>query len=240
MPDCALCLLPKPLRRSHILPDLVYKPSYDDKHRIITFDGDEERRGLRHTGYWEELLCHDCEGRFARWETYFADVWFNRSLRPVQLQAEFVTITGLDYRVFKLFHISILWRAGVASFDFFKQIRLGSHQERMRQRLLSEDPGPPDLYPLTGIAVRDPNTHGFRDDLIALPGYARIAGHTVYRALFGGVFWHYAISSHRSQCPVPATLRSDGSLELLVQDWTRNPAIRQVAAQLRRLHRSGD
>src|SRR5712664_2392199 len=232
MKKCALCQNPKPLRRSHILPDFLYKPTYDEKHSNIFFDADEERRAIRHSGLWEELFCDDCEGVFNRWESYFADVWFLRSLRPQKIGRSPFTIAGLDYQRFKLFHLSILWRSGVATYDVFRQIRLGPHQDRMRRLLLANDPGPVDLYPFLGVALRDPTTGGVKDSIISVPGVTRIDGHTVYRAMFGGVAWYYAVSSHTANRPIAPTLELDGRLTLGSEDWLKHKAIAELSSQL--------
>jgi hypothetical protein len=35
-----------------------------------------------------------------------------------------LTIRGIDYRKFKLFHLSIIWRAGISSLRPFRGVRL--------------------------------------------------------------------------------------------------------------------
>jgi hypothetical protein len=42
-----------------------------------------------------------------------------------------VVIRGLDYSTFKLFHLSVLWRASVSSGPDFASVRLGVHEERI-------------------------------------------------------------------------------------------------------------
>ena len=78
-----------------------------------------------------------------------------------------------------------------------------------------------------------------KDGLILLPGGSRIKRHYVYIMLFGGVFWSCAVSGHREGCPVPANLRDDGTLTLLVQDWTKNSAVLDLAKQMKGHLRSG-
>ena len=100
-------------------------------------------------------------------------------------------------------------------------------------RIFSADPGFADLYPISGLALRS-ESGGFKDGLMLMPGGSRIGGHHVYIMLFGGVFWHCAISSHRGGCPVPANLREDGTLTLLVQDWRENLAILDLSRQMKK------
>jgi hypothetical protein len=50
-------------------------------------------------------------------------------------------VTGGQYSPFKLFLMTQLWRAGVASDAFWKNVRLGPHEERLREMLLRAYPG---------------------------------------------------------------------------------------------------
>jgi hypothetical protein len=56
-------------------------------------------------------------------------------------QSLFTEINGLDYAMFKLFHLSVLWRAGVSTREEFRNVKLGSHEDVIRQMLLRDDPG---------------------------------------------------------------------------------------------------
>jgi len=149
-------------------------------------------------------------------------------------------IEGLAYDSTKLLFLSIFWRASVSRLDMFRQLSLGPHEERIRQRLLAEDPGPDTEYPIMALGLRDPETGGFKDDLVNVPGVARIDGHHVYRALFGGVFWYCAVSRHIRNCPVSPTLRSDNTLLLSVDDWGKHASIRELASQIQRLDDDSD
>jgi len=230
--QCKLCQKEATLRRSHIVPEFVYKPVYDADHTAVMFEAKKPRHGYRRKGFWNHLFCDDCEARFQRLEDYFADIWFTRPLRPQNFTGPVVHITGLDYCKFKLFHLSILWRADVSGLAVFADVSLGRrHSEELRRRILEGDPGSPDIYPITGLALR--NTNGsFKDDLMLLPGGSNTGGHHIYIMLFGGVFWACAVSGHRQACPVPPSLQDDGSITLFVQEWTENSAVRNLAKQL--------
>src|SRR3546814_6453061 len=64
-----------------------------------------------------------------------------------QRNGSIVSVTGIDYAQFKLFLLSLLWRAGVAKGRYFERVTLGPHEERLRAMLHDGDPGPFDLYP---------------------------------------------------------------------------------------------
>ncbi len=52
----------------------------------------------------------------------------------------------------KLFHLSILFWAGVSSRPCYREVSLGPHQETLRQLILNRDPGSPHQYPVLGRA----------------------------------------------------------------------------------------
>jgi hypothetical protein len=161
--------MPSHLLDSHIVPEFLHRPIYDEDHEAIYFDS--TRKGIRRRGFWEELLCRECEERIGKLESYFADLWFKQGVRPelVIRGNRPLRVAGLDYTRFKLFHLSILWRASIATLRPFQEIRLGIHEERLRSMLLTGVAGPAELYPLWGVAVRDEDG-SYKDDMLQLPG----------------------------------------------------------------------
>src|SRR3546814_927086 len=68
---CALCLLPKPLQDSHIIPEFLYGVMYDDKHRYNVLSlAPERRERIEQKGVREQLLSRDCEQKFSKLERY--------------------------------------------------------------------------------------------------------------------------------------------------------------------------
>jgi hypothetical protein len=144
--QCNLCRTTAPLCRSHILPEFLYRPLYDEKHRHFVVRAGQNATQLAQRGLTEKLLCSACEQRFSRYEKYAAEVMTGRMGHRYKNQGRRIVITGLDYEKFKLFQMSILWRAAVSSLDFFRLVTLGPHQEALREMLLSDDPGMPDRF----------------------------------------------------------------------------------------------
>src|SRR5262249_44127067 len=61
---CALCHRTDPLCDSHVIPEFIYKPLYNNEHRMVGWRATEA--GLKHEyvqkGLREQLLCATCEG----------------------------------------------------------------------------------------------------------------------------------------------------------------------------------
>ena len=233
---CKLCDQLKPLQNSHILPEFVFRPVYDITHTAVQIDIDQGKKLKQQIGFRERLLCEDCEKIFNKWEDYFSRIWFlpTQRLRPLLLDDIIVTIPGIDYSIFKLFHLSIIWRAGISSLAKFKNVTLGTQEEKIRKRLLSNDPGDPDEYTMIGVALREPDTKYFQDKILSAPEAARSHGHHIYSVIFGGVFWQYWISGHKEGRVSFNCIGREGILTLAVQDWTKNRAIQELAKKIQK------
>jgi hypothetical protein len=124
---CALCLEDSELRKSHVIPEFLYETLYDDKHRlqvlsVIPEKGNwREQKGLR-----ERLLCDRCEQRLSVWERYASLVLKGGVPLTYRREGSVVLLSELDYLPFRMFQLSILWRAGVSSLEFFKNVQLGA------------------------------------------------------------------------------------------------------------------
>ena len=130
---CRLCTSSQDLCRSHILPEFLYRLLYDDKHRFSILEKGiiGSRYGQR--GLSEKLLCRACEQRFSAHEKYAADVMRGRLGHRAQVIGNEILIHDVDYAPFKLFQLSILWRASVSTLDFFRLVSLGPREELLRK-----------------------------------------------------------------------------------------------------------
>lgn len=77
---CKLCLEDHDLRRSHIIPEFLFRPLYDEKHRALTFRPDVTGKRVIQKGIRERLLCAKCESHLGKLESYFATFWYNPDL----------------------------------------------------------------------------------------------------------------------------------------------------------------
>jgi hypothetical protein len=238
---CRLCGLDRVLRRSHILPEFVYKATYDESHKAVLLDPVREQISERQQGFVERMLCATCEGHFSRWETYVARVWLHPSdqKRPRHLvPGTHVVVTGLDYRRFKLFMMSTLWRMSVATDPVFSAVRLGNRVEDLRSLLLESEPGDVDAFAFAGCALFDSDTGAWKDEIFIGPHHAKVNGQSVYTVVFGGVRWVFFASKHTRGRSSPPALSLDGHLRLFVEDWQRDPFIQASAPDLGKLDKS--
>jgi len=209
---CKLCQKERELQKSHIIPEFMFKPLYDDKHRIISMSTKEEvkdryiQKGIR-----EYLLCKECEERFSKLETYAADLIFQKVIFTEKNENSII-VKNVDYNIFKLFQLSILWRASISQLKEFKEVYLGPHEEKIRNLLLNNNPDDPHQY---CCMIFYSSTIPLSIDLLLMPDMVRIEKHRCYRFILNGLFWIYFVSSHTDSLPEQLYLSRDGTLPIL-------------------------
>ncbi|WP_223599616.1 hypothetical protein [Chryseobacterium sp. GVT01B] len=119
---------------------------YDKNHKIIKVSTDEiikknPKISRASSGVYEgNLLCSDCESKIisGNYETYLADIISgkNKNIKCTQEisgEVQTIKIDNLDYKRFKNFFLSILFRADICSFEEFNDVNLGPYHEKIRK-----------------------------------------------------------------------------------------------------------
>ncbi|MEW8626992.1 MAG: hypothetical protein AB2551_14660 [Candidatus Thiodiazotropha sp.] len=230
---CKLCGKEGKLLNSHIIPEFIYSPLYDELNRchIIT-TLEEERNKYLQKGIREKLLCNDCEILLSKNERYVSLVFSGAIPIHISGHSKLIRVEGLDYTKFKLFALSILWRAGVSKHKTFEQVNLGSHEKTLRSMVLGNDPGPPSQYPflLSPIVLDQELLNG----LIVQPTVSRIAGHYAYRFVFAGLAWVFIVSKHRVPNVLQeAALNIKGELSMVPRNLSQMEFITDLAQELK-------
>jgi len=189
---------------------------YDDKGRmlIVPLDAEEKIRYAQQ-GEKEELLCASCEQHINDFEKHVNRVFFHKfAYEPTEQPGEGL-IVELDYTKFKLFQLSVLWRASVSTLPTYAQVNLGPHEEQIRQMIINRTPGPPHQYGCVVTGLETGTDIPF--DLILQPRRGRWDGHVAYRFVFGHCIWIYVISSHsRTHSRADYFVRKDGTMRFRI------------------------
>jgi hypothetical protein len=213
---CRLCKKDRPLRESHIFPEWLYKPLYDINRRFFVFSTDvKKKRGTRPKGIYERLLCHECEQRFSKWEGYARSVFYELPLKVTE-EDRAIVFSDLQYTPFKLFQMSLIWRACITSRPEVHKIDLGPHVERIRKMLFEDRPG--EVHEYGSILVLPALGQGLMQRFLYPPESlpTKLDGHSAYRAAFGGLFWVFIVSNHSTRFPHKEVfLSTDGTLPVL-------------------------
>lgn len=188
---CALCQQVTQLCDSHVIPEFLYRPLYDSKHRFFRISSDPTKRDIiLQKGVREPLLCKVCETRLSRYEAYFKRVFFDGGIGRAVDDGRYLRIRDIDYKRIKLLFLSILWRMGVSSLDFFREVKLGPHQEKLRTMILQENPGNPSDYGFLAVA---PYLDGRLGNWFSAPDSERVGSNRLYRVVLGGVLFIFFV-----------------------------------------------
>jgi hypothetical protein len=228
---CRLCNSEGELQKSHIIPEFVYQPIYAEhrahknKHRayevLREFSHEPKSRIIIQKGLSEKLLCRECENFLnEKYEKYFNQIWFRKNILPEALpKNSVIELSGLDYNKFKLFHLSVLFRASVSSLPEFNQVSLGLHEEKIRQMILSERPDDDTRYAIIAHAISK-NGNQIQYNLISCPFKMRQSnGFISYGFAFAGCAWYYIIDQRGVFDFADFRLRADGTMKLAIMDW---------------------
>jgi hypothetical protein len=214
-------MLDKDLQESHIIPKFVYKPLRDDKNRMyqLFLSDDHDKKSKKHKliqdGLKEHLLCFDCEQLLNdKYEKYFKTAWLDENKLPETMNGEGIKITGLDYSKFKLFHLSILFRASVSSLPEFKNINLGHDEDVLRGVLLNGVYLPETKYPIICNAITKGNNQ-VHFELITSPRKSCLpGGYISYYFCFAGCVCYYIVDDCEVSYFSDFMLRSNGELKV--------------------------
>ncbi len=212
---CKLCHTENELKNSHVIPEFLYKSMYDEKHRFFEVSDSENINSvILQKGIRERLLCGECEQLFSKNERY-ASLLLNGGFELIAIpEPPVIHFKNIDYEKFKLFALSILWRAGVARHKAFRAVQLGRHENKLRELLLSNQPGRVEEYPFVLMPVM--HEGDVMESLIVSPEKTRVGEHNAYLFIFGGIAWAYLVTSH---CPpkviLNASINQSGKLTML-------------------------
>lgn len=238
---CKLCWEERDLCDSHIIPEFVYAPVY--------LDGENWTLGFRRTRYsegWEArkvqkglrepLLCGECEQLLNR-EYEQPSVAFWRALTREDEMPRGVTFEilntrmgnrgvafdGVDYRSFKLFLLSILWRCSVSSIPTYREVDLGPYEEELRLMVFEGDPGGQGDFPCIIHLLEDP---GLGLISLAVPG--RFEGHRSYSLQLSSVSLLFLVSGHLPERFERYSLHPSGHLTTPIKKVEDLPLIQRA------------
>ncbi|MFC1532544.1 hypothetical protein ACFLZG_04380 [Thermodesulfobacteriota bacterium] len=188
----------KLLKKSHIISEFVYKELFDEKHRLyealINPNFQVKSKPRQSGAYDKKILCEDCDNKvLGGLERYASLVFFGGielDIKKSNLAEDFsiyLDIKGVDYIKFKLFLLSILWGAGISSLPIFSDINLGKHQEILRDKIISNNPGNSNEY-LCAIFTYLHNKQ-LPHQIVAKPGAIINGEQRIYAFLISGILF---------------------------------------------------
>jgi hypothetical protein len=147
MPVCRFCGEDKRLIKAHIIPAAFFRRLRDgqDPPRLLTSKEGEYPKRMPIGIYDPDILCNDCEMQFGDWDGYAQELLGEelKDSSPMAVDGKIVAheIREYNYRLLKLFFISLLWRASVSGHPFYSRISVGHYEQLAKSLIEVRDPG---------------------------------------------------------------------------------------------------
>ena len=197
MAKCRLCLYEKDLCKSHIFPEYMYDHCYDDNHSYMEFNAEDGKYNKRRRkGIYEKLLCRKCEHIIQEYEDYAKSILYCDAKPKIENTKNPYCNENYDYRLFKLFILSLLWRASISSKGSFKLASLGKYEEELRNILFNGLETPVNNYPTYMYQTHisgNPSNGVFME---IHPTKSKFDGKTVYQFVADGIFFFIGVGVH--------------------------------------------
>jgi hypothetical protein len=236
------------LCNSHIIPEFIYAPLYDEGGKMIGFRFGEEgtRSQLLQKGLREPLLCADCEQLLNHdYEQPSIELWRRLAAHEEGIAPNwtpFTTPSGdacvlvekIDYASFKLFLLSILWRSSISTLPEFQAVQLGRYEEPIRRMLLERAPGTRYDFPCIIFLYKKPG-------VIVRPIRQRVNGHLMYHLILTTVqIWFLASGNVSQERIISTALKEDGSFLALVMDPRETKLLKAILDEERETRHSSN
>lgn len=234
---CKLCLKEyKKLCKAHIIPEFMYKDLYDEKGFLYIIEFKENKiktKKIPKGKYDKEILCLDCDNYINEIsENYVSKIYnvllkggeHDRGVKDGQIPIrKFIPqipqhlaeyhFDNLDYKQFKLFYLSILWRASISSLEEFEEVELGKYEQILRDMIRSENPGDVEDYPVLIFNCREDVS--ILEEMIHPPMKFKDKEGTIYLFQINGLVYTFYISKHRTPgYALNKTINKDNHLEI--------------------------
>ena len=123
---CALCLETKDLRRSHAIPDSIFK-RISKKHngQAVSFnDDDTSPVDYSSDSWWAYQLCSNCEQHLnTSYEQYSLSAIRGGKGKVIKHNLG-VTLSKVDTLILQLFFLSIFWRAANSKNEAYQKVQI--------------------------------------------------------------------------------------------------------------------
>ncbi len=194
---CCLCGAEPPIRNSHVIPEFLHSAIYDTKNRALKMTASTGKSTPVQVGFRAPILGKNCEALVNdEYEQPFRRMWFEEGRAPTGTFGGSVhQIYVPDYRRFKLFLLSVLFRAGVCTLDPYASVNLGTHENSLREMLLHGDARSPMDYPILGSVLLMPNSRQVYTS-VTPPFEVEFEGHPLYVFAFGGCLWEFLLTTN--------------------------------------------
>jgi len=157
-----------------LVPEFEFRANsfYEQEHRIkkvqVDVDGEFKYKGIIQAGPTESnILCHKCDNEIlSGLEKYASNINFSKDKIVCQTFEnkkgtgyelwKTTKYSGIDYARYKLYLLSLLFRASISNLDGYTRIKLNTNEEKeLAEMILKNNPCNEDTYPIRILSFRE-------------------------------------------------------------------------------------
>jgi len=230
MKDCPICQnkVTELHKKSHLLPEWMYSEMYNHRHKLINVNVDRRYVNKKQKGYYESIICEDCELQSQVYDRYGSLILGSRNDETPEATSIVVSKrvshtntgvqhyshwTNLDFYKLQKFVYACVLRSHLAEQKNGKYLLVEKHFQKMRELYLDPHCLNDSSYPIWIVKLDDIDS---TKDILYLPFRNKIDGHAVVEFAGGGYMFRVYVSSHRKpSCVTEVMLKASGSLYML-------------------------
>ena len=184
----------------------MYKGIYE-KNQFGIYDNNFRKLRIHQKGLRDHnILCQKCDNDIlgSKLEKYgyhclsggisphYEKLKITKGISPDGIES--IIFQNIEYKSFKLFLLSILWRSSITKLDEFIDVNLGPHEEIIRKMVLYDNACDEHDYPIT-IIKADINSR-IPINFIATPRKIKFEGNVSYLFFINEAFYLFNISKY--------------------------------------------
>jgi hypothetical protein len=218
------------LANAHVIPRSFFKLTRGTGKHSILIGVDEKNldKEFKQAGVSDKtILCEQCERLFGPYDKHGIEAVIDLLNSKQLYRDDFgnpcaYLAKKANYGLFKLFILSVLWRASVSSIQFFEFIQLGNtHEDRIKEMLANKNSGSEHDYPFVCFYQT-----GHQYPSMVLPSFQqRIEGVNFYRLYLPSslIFLVKVDSRPLPNCFLPTVAKPSAQIPFLLFPYFSSP-----------------
>ncbi len=152
---CQYCGEEKKLIKAHIIPEGFFRRLRSGKGvtQLHTNTEGVYPKRVPIGVYDKNILCGNCDAIFGPWDSHAQKVLLHNFSEDLAIydgpNKVCYKITDYDYKMLKLFFLSLLLRASFSKHQFYKHISASPFEKMLKEMILAADPGHPNTFAVT-------------------------------------------------------------------------------------------
>ncbi|MCG8688469.1 MAG: hypothetical protein MI892_26605 [Desulfobacterales bacterium] len=237
-------------KKSHLIPEWMYKGMYNDRHKIVDIRLHENRASKKQKGYYDEIICESCEKESQKYDHYSSLILTDRSPNSSEYKAikrqlvnsiggyeikETLLLHNVDFLKFQKFVFICILRSHFAELKNGKYLLIDKHFNKILN-LYQSNQIDDSSYPI--MVVKYKNDDGWQK-MITLPHVDKKNGHHIIEFSGGGFFFWVFVSSHKKPSYVDTISLKQNGFMCLLQEYVEDcgtfksvlPSLQKIARE---------